>query len=58
MLQMACKYDAEHWKCCKLLANKMAPGAAWQSVPFGGVGIRSMELCIYIYMISLSVEAI
>ena len=56
-------------KCCKWLANtmlnignaasianRMALGAAWQSIPFGGVGIRSMEL--YIYVISLSVEVI
>ena len=55
-------------KCCKWLANtmlnignaanslqnKMAPGATWQSIPFGGVGLRSMELYIYIYTYDFS----
>ena len=32
------------------LLNRMASGATWQFIPYGGVGIRSMEPYIYIYI--------
>ena len=60
MLQIACKYEAGHQKCCKLHAKRRGWGIIWGTIPLGGGGSRTPTgtmyvcmyvcICIYIYM--------
>ena len=50
MLQIACKYEAGHQKCCKLHAKRRGWGIIWGPIPWeGGPATRNTEAYLYIY---------
>ena len=49
MLQIACKYEAGHQKCCKLHAKRRGWGIIWGPYHWGG-GVAARRPAIYIYI--------